>query len=163
MLSLWVPLAATIALSGGLRLDAPLDYPTQLGLSAEARWLVLDSGYLGLTTSWAGGVNEQNPNRLRIAQRIEAAAILGARLPMQGWGLTLGSRAGLMGVFGWPRGFLTNLQNDWGPWLAAELRADWPLSDAWVIEPSLGIGGVRLVGDWLPVPFLGLSFTRLVP
>jgi hypothetical protein len=154
-----------VALVTGLRMDVPAgeaDYPPQFGLGFDARWALIEEGYLGLGTSWAGGVNDQNANRLRIAQRVEVAALLGGRVPADGWGLGVGARAGLMGVFGWPRGLLTNLQNDWGPWLAFEARADFPLSDTWQIEPRIGLGGVRLVGDWIPVLFLGLDLAAVV-
>ncbi len=149
-------LAGALTLGGGLRVDAPADAPVQGGLEVEARWLVLEGAWLGLGASWAGGVNDNNPNRKLIAQRIETVALIGGEVPLTPRvRLGLQGRLGLMGVFGWPRGFLTNLDNRWGPWLAAEVRVDVQVSDGWWLSPRAGAGWLKIVGD-RAVPTAGL-------
>lgn len=151
-------LAGALTLGGGLRVDVPEGAPTQAGLESELRWHVLEGAWLGGAVSWAGGVNDENPDRKLIAQRVEVVALLGGDVRLSpGWHLGAQARGGVLGVFGWPRGFLTDLNNRWGPWLAAELRVDAHLGGGWWISPRAGAGWTKIVEDRV-VPTAGVQF-----
>jgi hypothetical protein len=93
-----------------------------------------------------------------IAQRAETVATLGGRLPLSDtFSLSLGGHAGLMMVWGWPRGLLRDLHGELGPWLGAHLAADWRLSPRWALAPRVSLGTVRLLQSWLLVPGAGLD------
>lgn len=142
----------------GLRGEWPEANPDQFGLAAELRWWLEAGAWLGVTTSWVGGVNDVNPDDLLIAHRAQLAATLGGRLPITAEvGVALGAKAGLMMVWGWPRGLLPDLYGELGPVLGGEVIVDWRLDPTWSISPRVGLDTVRILQDWLVVLGAGLD------
>jgi hypothetical protein len=154
-------LLATLLLGASLRLDLPEEAPTLGGVEIDVRYAVVPDAFVGLALGWGGGVNDTNPDRLLISQRIEALALLGGRMPLTDtFALGATARAGIARLERWPRGALTSTQQ-FSPSVGGELTALASLTPTVALEPRLGLGFVRVKDDWRSVPgvALGLLFT----
>lgn len=159
-----------LTMSGGLRVDAPDDAaPPVTGLLLDARLFLLPEAYTGLEVTYGGGVDTRNPEKVRACGKLEATATLGWRPMLDGEALfaSLGARAGVTRVDGWPRGTLPPLAQ-FGPMLGAEVGFGWFFARPWGhpmgLEARAGYGRLRLDGTWIGDPSFGLHVTgRLLP
>ena len=163
-------LSLPLTMSGGLRLDTPDDAaPPVTGVLLDLRLFMLPEAYTGVEITYGGGVDTRNPEKVRACGKLEATATLGWRPLFQDDTVfaSLGARAGLTRVDGWPRGTLPPLAR-FGPALGAEVGLGWFFARPWGhpmgLEARVGYGRLRLDSVWVGDPSVGVFVTgRLLP
>lgn len=155
-----IPLLPSLIFVSGLHLEVPEDPGFLGGAFLELRWEGLPNAHLGGRLGWKGGVDDTNPEALRLAQRAEALALLGFNFDLDGFLVRGDLLSGISRVEGWPFGALPP-RAQFSPTLGFSLGGAIPLGEAWghPIALDLAIGNVffRVRDEWITAPTAALG------